>query len=342
MKNNKFCISRTLVYLVLLIVAVFGGFYLVNRINNQKNLSSKPQAANKINCLSSVNYCNPNDKESKKFYIGYEGKEKKYFKFSNCTGEIEEGISNYCNYLYDKCVKEYCPNDLNKPLYTNMSLYFIDSSCKGLLMKKEDNGKISAIVNLKEAQQYYCNKNRNEILPIEYTCSNGRIVFFYKDGKYYKDPEAKKEIIDKDIGNYCKSAWIKVRDVNPTLFIDPFENKLIALSCDNLKELLNITPIIGMNYKKRYISVLADEYYSDGNISMYFLGTSKSSPIAVRKEDARDYCQTPDPYQFNKFSCLGRLCDPNNIKGEKFYIMGGVIYSDIDCSNTATISAVCK
>jgi hypothetical protein len=44
MKNNKFCVSRTLVYLVLLVVAVFGAFYVMNYANSQK-LGGKPRAA---------------------------------------------------------------------------------------------------------------------------------------------------------------------------------------------------------------------------------------------------------------------------------------------------------
>ncbi len=49
MKDNKFCISRTLVYLVLLIVAVVGGLYVTGKMNSQ-NLSSKPKAAGDDSC----------------------------------------------------------------------------------------------------------------------------------------------------------------------------------------------------------------------------------------------------------------------------------------------------
>jgi hypothetical protein len=44
MKNNKFCVSRTLVYMVLLVAAVAGIFYGINYTNSQK-LGGKPRAA---------------------------------------------------------------------------------------------------------------------------------------------------------------------------------------------------------------------------------------------------------------------------------------------------------
>jgi hypothetical protein len=52
MKNNKFCVSRTLVYLVLLVIAVVGAFYVMSYSNRQKlNLNSKassPEASKQI------------------------------------------------------------------------------------------------------------------------------------------------------------------------------------------------------------------------------------------------------------------------------------------------------
>lgn len=44
MKNDKFCVSKTLSYLVALVVAVVGAFYVMNYVNTQK-LSSNTQAA---------------------------------------------------------------------------------------------------------------------------------------------------------------------------------------------------------------------------------------------------------------------------------------------------------
>jgi hypothetical protein len=325
MKNNKFCVSRTLVYLVLLVVAVVGAFYVMNYANSQK-VGSEPKAAG-VKCLSdgySFNCKINNNQTSVNYWVGFIGNQKKYYKDNTCTKEITEGLGNYCQGLSGNktsCVRAYCndPNT-NKPLYTKDGKYYLNSSCLGVI--GIDNSGTFQPVTSTNIEDKYCTKKISELIPLQYDCPSPMqdVQFYYKNGQYYKNiNDAKnniKVVTDFGVGNFCKI-------ISPSGGAsDRLKNTLITSSCKELGIDTNNKPDKPISFYARDLSKNVNQF------STYFLGTSQASAYTTDYQKAVSYCNAANGSNYVYSNCLPRLCS----NSDKIYWMkNGVIYNLGSC-----------
>ncbi len=270
MKNNKFCVSKSLVYLVLLLVVLVGLGILINNLNKLQVTNTK--ASNSIGC-NTIN----SDYTQGSFY-------KRGNSYFSQTGvDITRlGVSNYCrNLKEDKCrdAKLYIESVKNcSNLYIKNDVFYADSSCQGALVKTDKSTfDVNSIIN-----SAYCKKWGDDY-AIRYDCP-GTIpdtYVYYKNGQYYLDPNHKTKVTNIGFGNICKIGY----NLSGSPTITPPRYGLVKTRCSNLVD-FNITGItVTPSVKDKEIYV--DLRESDSS-KKYYLNQSKTIWLEADKVD--DYC----------------------------------------------------
>jgi len=219
MKNNKFCVSRTLVYLVLLVAVLVGGVYMVRSINQQQLGKNTKAAGNSFNCSSIV----PSGVPDRNIYAKIVNGVKKYYKDADYKYEIIEGVGNYCKANITNpttCINVgHLLNCKSKrPVYKKGTNYYANSSCT-LMIVGDSESFYEPVNDAYILNIPYCRSTNGISFPFKFRCPNNKeITLFYDPNatsskKYYFNlqtvnytaygPGQPIYVDEFGIGNYC-------------------------------------------------------------------------------------------------------------------------------------------
>lgn len=292
MKKDKFCINRTIVYLVLLVLVGFGFFYAINYVNKQK-LFNQPKATGVgINC-STLNMGSV--VKDRLFYK----KGNKYYKDSNYKYEITEGVANYCkanitsppncinvSYLYPTC---------KRPVYKKGDKFYIESSCQRIIVM---DGNYAFAKNDNLLSSPYCTLSNRYAVPVAYMCPNSKVFnafldtnsnkfyFFLNNGVSNLIGLGTKIYLDNyGFGNYCKTLANLSGTPIPT-------NKVMSgLSQFRCKDILPEVQPTPHDFTRYVYANMSDFIKNNSNLNKvtFYVGSSYASAKVL---NISYYCKT--------------------------------------------------
>jgi len=216
MKDQKFCFSRTLVYLVLLVAVLVGGVYMMRSINQQQlGKNTKAAESNTFDC-GSISGGIP----SRKIYVKIVKGVKKYYKDAGYKYEITEGVGNYCRANFSNpttCINVGHLVKCIRPVYKKGTNYYANSSCT-LMIVRDSDYELANSRNISDVP--YCSLTNAKSFPLKFRCPNNKeITLFYNPNatsskKYYfnlqtvnytdSGPGQPIYVDEFGIGNYCR------------------------------------------------------------------------------------------------------------------------------------------
>jgi hypothetical protein len=295
MKNNKFCVSRTLVYLVLLVAVLVGGVYMVRSINQQQLGKNAKAAGNTFDCGSISGGVS-----GRNIYIKIVKGVKKYYKDAGYKYEITEGVGNYCKANITNpttCINVgHLLNCKSKrPVYKKGTYYYANSSCTLMIVTAEDSGyKLADDTNILSVP--YCRSTNGISFPFKFGCPNSQeITLFYDPNatsskKYYfiSAPKQKKVYVDEfGIGNHC------IIDANAYGTPYPkntpgFYNARVEVRCSDF-----LSGILDNNNPKVYVAISDLIQYSLNPLSQNIFYESRYGGVAKKISDICPVSKSP-------------------------------------------------